>query len=238
MQKVAVLYREPLRPELPAEGWCARVSESIAPACHAVTLLLRNRDLPTEFLAAGGLDTTIGAVLVLWIGRSEVLPDLDRHLDWPGGQRCAYVLLESVIREYERIDWPLGTRSPGATLFALLRKRAGLSEREFRERWERHSTLSVRLHPLTRYHRNVVVRTLGADGDDCDGVVEERIGTLDDLAPERFYIGAGAREEATRSLDSYVNLASGGLTCALMDEYLIKLPPWLRAAQRMEHSHG
>ena len=238
MQKVAVLYREPLRHDLAAADWCARVTSSIAPACHAVTLLLRNRELPTEILAAGGLDTTIGAVLVLWIGRSEVLAELDRHLKWPGERRCAYVLLESVIREYERIDWPLGQRSPGATLFALLRKRAELGEREFRERWERHSTLSVRLHPLTRYHRNVVVRTLGAASDAYDGVVEERIGSLDDLAPERFYIGPGAREEATQSLAGYVDLASGGLTCSLMDEYLIKLPPWLRAAQRMEGNHG
>jgi hypothetical protein len=227
VQKVAVLYREPLRPAAVPERWCEHVTTLISPECHAVTLLLRNRSLPTEILAAGGLDTTIGAALVLWIDRSELLHDLAARLEWGGAERRTYLLVESVILEYGRIDWPLGTRSPGATLLALLRKRQELSEREFRDRWEHHSTLSVRLHPLTRYHRNIVVRTAG-DEPDCDGLVEERIGSLDDLAPERFYIGPGARDEARRSLDGYVDIANGGLTCALMDEYLIKLPVWLR----------
>jgi hypothetical protein len=228
VQKVAVLYREPLRPDAMPERWCEHVTTSIAPECHAATLLLRNRSLPTEILAAGGLDTTIGAALVLWIDRSELLHDLAGRLEWGGDDRRAYLLVESLILEYRSIDWPLGSRSPGATLLALLRRRPELSEREFRARWEHHSTLSVRLHPLTRYHRNVVVPPAGHEPADCDGLVEERIGSLDDLAPERFYIGPGARDEATRSLDGYVDIAKGGLTCALMDEYLIKLPAWLR----------
>ena len=231
MQKVAVLYREPLRYDAAPERWVAQVATSIAPDCHAVTLLLRNRALPTEILAAGGLDTTIGAVLVLWIERAEVLRDLAARLASAGDDRRVYWLVESVIREYARIDWPLGVRSPGATLLALLRKRPELGEPEFRERWEHHSRLSVRLHPLTRYHRNVVAGAGGDEPPDCDGLVEERIGTLEDLAPERFYIGPGAQEEAVRSLDSYVDIARGGLTCALMDEYLIKLPAWLRSLQ-------
>ena len=169
MQKVAVLYREPLRPAAVPERWCEHVTTSISPECHAVTLLLRNRSLPTEILAAGGLDTTIGAALVLWIDRTELLHDLAGRLEWGGADRRTYLLVESVILEYGRIDWPLGTRSPGATLLALLRKRPELSEREFRERWEHHSTLSVRLHPLTRYHRNIVVRAAGDEPPTATG---------------------------------------------------------------------
>jgi hypothetical protein len=56
------------------------------------------------------------------------------------------------------------------------------------------------------------------DTPDCDGIVEERIASLDDLAPERFYIGDGAREPRNQSLDRYVDLSAGGLSCALMDE--------------------
>jgi len=230
VQKVAVLYREPVRHAAEAARWCEHVAATIAPACHAVTLLLRNRELPTEILAAGGLDTTIAAALVLWIDRSERMHELAAGLAWPGNDLRSYALVESVVLEYPLLDWPPGTRSPGATLLALLRKRPELSEAEFIARWERHSTLSVRLHPLTRYHRNRVMRASGGEPPDCDGLVEERIGSLEDLAPERFYIGPGARDEATRSLDSYVDLARGGLTCALMDEYLIKLPPWLKHA--------
>jgi len=230
MQKVAVLYREPVRHAVEPARWCEHVAATIAPTCHAVTLLLRNRELPTEILATGGLDTTIGAALVLWIDRSERLHELAAGLAWPGNHRRSYALVESVVVDYPLVDWPPGTRSPGATLLALLRKRPELSKAEFTARWEHHSTLSVRLHPLTRYHRNVVVGTAAGEPPDCDGLVEERIGSLDDLAPERFYIGPGAQDEAVKSLDSYVDIANGGLTCALMDEYLIKLPAWLRSS--------
>jgi hypothetical protein len=226
MQKAAVVYRQPLHVGDPAE-LVRRVRERMADACHGVTLHVQSRALPAEIIAEGGLDTTLAAALVLWVDRPEDLEELSDELDAIGPSRDAYLLTESVMREYAHIDWPLGEASPGATLFALLQKRAALTDHEFHERWQRHSTLSLRHHPLTRYHRNAVLRRLGHATRRYDGIVEERIASLADLAPERFYIGTGAREQAVASLDAYVDLAAGGLTCALMEEFLIKLPSWV-----------
>jgi hypothetical protein len=226
MQKAAVVYREPLRVGDAAE-LVGRVRERVAGACHGVTLHLQSRSLPAEIIADGGLDTTLACALVLWVDRPEVLETLAGELDAIGSQRDTWLLVESVMREYPRIEWSPGDPSPGVTLFALLRKRAALSDHEFHARWQRHSQLSLRLHPLTRYHRNAVLRRLGHDEHGCDGIVEERVASLADLSPDRFYIGDGAREQAVASLDTYVDLAAGGLTCALMDEVLVKLPSWV-----------
>ena len=233
MQKVAVIYRDPSRPATGVAAQLQHLREFVAPHCHALTLHVRSRALSAEIIAAGGLDATLAAALMLWVEKPEVVEALDYPLAWLGSNRQTYFLVESTLREYPRIDWPESAMSPGVTLLALLSRRRTLSMREFHEHWQQHSKLSLQLHPLTRYHRNAVLRQAGHDTPDCDGIVEERIASLADLAPERFYIGDGARERATRSLDRYVDLSAGGLSCALMDEYLIKLPAWLLStAQR------
>jgi hypothetical protein len=226
MQKAAVVYREPLQVGGTAD-LVRHVRDRVAHVCHGATLHVQSRALPADIIAAGGLDTTLAAALMLWIDRPEDLDAIDAELDAVGPSRDTYLLAESVMREYRCIDWPLGEPSPGVTLFALLHKRQALTDREFHERWQRHSTLSLRVHPLTRYHRNAVLRAVGRTERNCDGIVEERVATLADLAPERFYIGEGARDRAVDSLNEYVDLAAGGLTCALMEEFLIKLPSWV-----------
>jgi hypothetical protein len=231
MQKAAVVYREPLRIGKPAQ-LVPHVRERVAKASQAATLHVRSRSLPAEIIAAGGLDPTLAAALLLWVDRTEDLDRLAAELDAIGPRRDTYLVVESVLREYPRIDWPPSEASPGVTLFALLRRRGAIEEQEFHARWQRHSTLSLRHHPLTRYHRNAVLRRLGPGPHDCDGIVEERVASLADLAPERFYIGDGVREAAIASLDAYVDLAAGGLSCGLMDEYLVKLPPWVAPLAR------
>src|SRR5688572_29280980 len=150
MQKAAIVYREPLRAGEPAD-LVRHVRERIADTCHGVTLHLRSRALPAEIIADGGLDSTLAGALVLWFDRPEVLETLATELDAIGPRRDTWLLVESVMREYLRIDWSLGDPSPGITLFALLRKRPALTDHEFHARWQRHSQLSLRLHPLTRY---------------------------------------------------------------------------------------
>jgi hypothetical protein len=226
VQKVAVICREPLQ-SVSRAALLDHIRAAVVPRCHAVTLHVRSADLPAEIIAAGGVDTTLAAALVVWVEQTETLDALRPALDRLAETRQTYLLVESVMREYARIDWAEGTKSPGATLLALLRRRAGVSVAEFHALWQQHSQLSLRIHPLTRYHRNAVVRQLDRNEPDCDGIVEERIGGLEDLAPERFYRGERAQERAIESLARYVDLAGGGLTCGLMDEYIFTRPDWL-----------
>jgi hypothetical protein len=49
--------------------------------------------------------------------------------------RTLYSVVESVPREYPTITWMAGQPSPGVTLLAVFRKKAGLTTDEFLDRW-------------------------------------------------------------------------------------------------------
>jgi hypothetical protein len=226
MQKIVVVYRTPLALGSSTAELVRFVTAAIAPQCAGVTLHVKDADLPADIIASGSFDTSIAAGLTLWIDSPERLAALEPALQQIGKPEAVYSVVESTAREYRHIDWAIGTRSPGVTLFALLRRRGDLTLAEYQRRWYRHSGMSLRLHPLTRYLRNIVCEQLAGEPQGWDGIVEERVGTLADLAPERFYIGAGAQELAVRDLMEFVALPDG-LRCGLLVEYLIKLPPWL-----------
>jgi hypothetical protein len=156
----------------------------------------------------------------------DVLAQLQPALRAIGDPEAVYTVVESTVRDYAHLDWAEGERSPGVTLFAMLRRRPDLTLAEFHRRWFKHSAISLRLHPLTRYLRNIVSEQLEGAGPGWDGIVEERVGTLDDLSPERFYLGEGAQELALSDLLEFVALPDG-LRCGLLVEYLVKRPPWL-----------
>ena len=101
-----------------------------------------------------------------------------------------YRVDEAYPRSYER-DWPDGTRTRGAGLLTLLSRKKGLGDDEFFRRWfDGHSPLSLRIHPLWNYVRNVVRATTVPGSPSLDGIVEEHFRRPDDLTnPARFFGG-------------------------------------------------
>jgi len=91
-------------------------------------------------------------------------------------------------------DWPDGHPTPSPVLLTLLRRRRGLSDEEYVRRWHGgHTPLSLAIHPLWHYERNVVVRELTEASPVCDGIVAEACRTRADLLdPRRFYGGTWA----------------------------------------------
>jgi hypothetical protein len=160
LQKVAVIYRDPLRPATDVAAQLQHLREFVAPHCHALTLHVRSQALSAEDHLADGLDATLAAALMTLGRKPEVLEALDYPLAWLGSNRQIYVLgrVDSCVSILASTGRKVAM-SPGVTLFALLRRRGTLSAREFHERWQQHSKLSLQLHPLTRYHRNAVVAT-------------------------------------------------------------------------------
>jgi hypothetical protein len=134
------------------------------------------------------------------------------------------------------ITWMPGHASPGATLLAVFRKKAGLTIDEFLDRWMTHSTLPLKIHPLSRYHRNFVVRRIAGAGEELHGIVEERVRAIEDLAPERFYIG-GPKVHAWASADiaTFIDVRNS-MWCNLAQEFILKLLPWLERLRATEGS--
>lgn len=101
-----------------------------------------------------------------------------------------YRVVESVPCAYAR-GWPDGVRTPGAGLLTLFRRRPGQSDEDFFRAWHGgHTPLSLRIHPLWNYVRNVVVEPATAGSTRLDAIVEEHFRSRADLlVPPRFFGG-------------------------------------------------
>jgi len=88
--------------------------------------------------------------------------------------------------------WSDGEPTPSPILVTMLRKKAGISTNEFTRRWhDGHTPMSLEIHPLWYYQRNVVREAVTDGADPSDGIVLEACRTRGDLLnPTRFFGGA------------------------------------------------
>jgi hypothetical protein len=104
------------------------------------------------------------------------------------GVAGGYLVDEAVPVAYEK-SWDDKALTPGVCLLTLFHKKPGLDQEEFLRRWhEGHTPLSMKLHPLWNYNRNVVKETTMEDSAWYDGIVEEQFRKAPDLLnPLRFF---------------------------------------------------
>jgi len=100
----------------------------------------------------------------------------------------AYYVDEALPVSYSR-SWEAGRVTPGVCLLTLFRRKKGLDYKNFLHRWHNsHTPLSLRIHPLWHYNRNVVTKPLTPDSEPWEGIVEEHMKTRSDLLnPFRFF---------------------------------------------------
>jgi hypothetical protein len=126
--------------------------------------------------------------IALWsvTGSSTSVADLFTAFEgFVGG----YVLEEAIPVAYDK-NWADGQATPGECLLTLFHCRPGTDRETFLKRWhEGHTPLSLKLHPLWNYNRNVVTRSLGTDAPWYDGIVEEQFRKASDLLNPLIFFG-------------------------------------------------
>ena len=86
----------------------------------------------------------------------------------------AYLVSESCPLRNTRFPAPPGRRTPGFAQMALLRRPAGQPFDAFLAAWlDDHTTVAVDTQDTFAYVQNLVVRTLLAEGEPCEAIVEE-----------------------------------------------------------------
>jgi hypothetical protein len=107
-----------------------------------------------------------------------------------GGKMGGYEVSESVPVAYKR-TWSARTPTPGTGLLTLLNKNPRLSYEAFMAEWfGRHTPMSIEIHPLWSYIRNVVETTFDSGAPKFDGIVEEHFRQRADLLnPLRLFGG-------------------------------------------------
>jgi hypothetical protein len=131
-------------------------------------------------------------VVTFWLGSVDDRGAHARLLADAAARSAGYLVTESVPRDWDRRTWPNGVRSPGVKLVSVFEQPARLGREEFIARWHgSHTPLSLEVHPLWRYVRNVVARPLDPGAPPYAGIVEEHVREVADLTdPARFYGGA------------------------------------------------
>jgi hypothetical protein len=93
----------------------------------------------------------------------------------PEGFSGIYRVTEALPVSYSK-DWPDSKRTPGACLLTLFRKKKSIDYETFIDRWHNsHTPLSLQIHPLWHYNRNVVDERSASATEVWDGIVEEHI---------------------------------------------------------------
>ena len=101
----------------------------------------------------------------------------------------AYEVEEAIPVAYEK-TWADGEPTPGECLLTLFHSKPGIDRETFLRRWhEGHTPLSLKLHPLWNYNRNVVSGRLSSDSKEYDGIVEEQFRKASDLLNPLVFFG-------------------------------------------------
>ena len=99
-----------------------------------------------------------------------------------------YNVDEAIPVAYEK-SWADGQTTPGVSLLTLFRQKKGINYNTFIHRWHNgHTPLSLKIHPLWNYNRNVVKEKLSDNSGEWDGIVEEHFRKTSDLLnPIKFF---------------------------------------------------
>jgi hypothetical protein len=125
------------------------------------------------------------AVLSVYRENGPVLKTVTEAQGYAGG----YVVEEAIPVSYTK-NWLDGEQTPGACLLTLFHSKAGIDQLTFISRWhDGHTPLSLKLHPLWNYNRNVVKGVLTESSPWYDGIVEEQVQKASDLLNPFVFFG-------------------------------------------------
>ncbi len=122
------------------------------------------------------------------------LEEVHRPAQWPqppGGVSDIW-MSEAACPVIHHRTWPLGQRSPGVGLLTFFRKKKGLEEQEFLNRWHNgHTPLTLEVHPNVGYVRNRITENVSGGFPEWDGIVEEQYCPRSKLLnPAQFFGGS------------------------------------------------
>lgn len=104
------------------------------------------------------------------------------------GFSAIYSAEEAIPVAYKK-DWADLEATAGVCLLTLFKQKKGITYDTFIDRWHNsHTPLSLKIHPLWNYNRNVATCIQTNDSDKWDGIVEEQFidrSTL--LNPIKFF---------------------------------------------------
>lgn len=120
--------------------------------------------------------------------KSEIEPEI-AEIKREKGFVGKYRVTEELPVTYSK-SWEDGEATPGICLLTLFRKKKNIDYTLFLDRWHNgHTPLSLKLHPLWNYNRNVVDTNDTSNVENWDGIVEEHFKERSDLLNPFTFFG-------------------------------------------------
>ncbi len=124
------------------------------------------------------------AAITVKMKEEKPLEDMFRLEGFEG----VYSVTEALPVAYEK-TWVDGEKTPGVCLLTLFKQKKSIDYKTFLDRWHNsHTPLSLKIHPLWHYNRNVVEEKLSKHSAKWDGIVEEHMRSRSELLnPFKFF---------------------------------------------------
>lgn len=118
-----------------------------------------------------------------------------------------YQVSEALPVQYHK-DWEDHLPTPGVCLLTIFRKKPRLDREMFLRKWHQgHTPLSLQIHPLWNYNRNVV-ESFAEGSEPFDGIVEEQFKFREDLLNPIKFFGGNPLLVPFRMLQVYFDVRS------------------------------
>lgn len=172
-------------------------------------------DRVPQFNTSGLIDAAVS----LWLESVDQRQGIEAVLSPLAKRWAGYLVTESVPRAGPAPR--LGERQPGVALVTTFPKPERLDDATFYTRWhDSHTPLSLEIHPLLRYNRNSVARSLTPGAPPLHAIVSEAVSSTAIAAdPIAFFGSESNRARAVKDLLSFVDFET--LSVALMSEYVL-----------------
>lgn len=140
-------------------------------------------ELPPRFSIIPFKKNKIAAITVFKIDANPI-NEIIKSIGFKG----AYKATDAYPVSYDK-NWDNGEKTPGSCLLTLFKQKRGIDYHTFIDRWHNsHTPLSIKIHPLWHYNRNVVNEKIAKNSELWDGIVEEHMQTRSELLnPFKFF---------------------------------------------------
>jgi hypothetical protein len=117
------------------------------------------------------------AIISILGEKDQTINEIEEEAGFSG----KYTVKEALPVSYSK-TWKDGEATPGICLLTLFNQKKNISHAVFIDRWHNgHTPLSLKIHPLWNYNRNVVENNESNNKEKWDGIVEEHFKEKSDL---------------------------------------------------------
>ncbi len=209
MEKLVYVAWKP--PTESDESFARVMREQIAPQLAALgarglTLHLVDADVKAALRARiTRLEPPVSALISFWLDAADERAPLEQALVDATARLAGYLVVESVPLRNTRQRAPLGQRTPGIIMTALIERPERMSFEAWIAHWHGpHRQVALETQCTFAYVRNVVVRALTPGAPAWAGIVEEGFPADAVSDPMLWYKAEGSPETLQRNVKRMV----------------------------------